>query len=337
MFCKYCGSEMEEDAVFCAACGKAVEADAEQTVKETLFVEEKMPLNQEQSIRYEQSNAVPPAAVQEKRMGGFAIFMIFVLIAALLVGGIGFVIWNFVHKATESYENGVATIEEFVDEDVESTTEEIDMSEVDIDATVDIESTVKGAIKKSTDDKWILTWADEQNIYAYDEMYEEVLIKDVKSAYLDTIALDESIVEAASKEKEISVVGYLYVQENSVYIDAYEILDASGKELEVDGFDSPDGYVIAASNSRLLTEADVSGMSLQEINYAKNEIYARYGRKFDSQELQNYFNGKSWYYPAINPSDFSDSILSEIEKKNAEFLSNKEFSMNPNGYQLDAN
>ena len=37
-------------------------------------------------------------------------------------------------------------------------------------------------------------------------------------------------------------------------------------------------YVIPYSNQRLLGDSDVAGLSLREINYAKNEIYARHGR-----------------------------------------------------------
>ena len=95
-------------------------------------------------------------------------------------------------------------------------------------------------------------------------------------------------------------------------------------------------YIIPDSASRELTDADVEGLTLQELNYAKNEIYARHGRKFQSPELQNYFDSKSWYTGTIEPDDFSNDMLSDVEKKNAEFLSDKEFAMDPAGYQLDA-
>ena len=95
------------------------------------------------------------------------------------------------------------------------------------------------------------------------------------------------------------------------------------------------GYVLPQNSSRLLTDADVAGVSLQQINYAKNEIYARHGRLFDSRELQNYFNSQSWYSGTIAPANFSESLLSDVEKKNVTFLKNLEFSISPNGYQLD--
>ena len=94
-------------------------------------------------------------------------------------------------------------------------------------------------------------------------------------------------------------------------------------------------YILPESNSRYLTDADVSGLTLQQLNYAKNEIYARHGRKFDSKELQNYFGSKSWYNGTVNEADFKETVFNEYEKKNAEFLRQKEFAMHDGGYQLD--
>ena len=42
---------------------------------------------------------------------------------------------------------------------------------------------------------------------------------------------------------------------------------------------------------------------------ARNEIYARHGRKFNDSELQAYFNSKSWYKGTVNPEDFSTSVF----------------------------
>lgn len=96
-------------------------------------------------------------------------------------------------------------------------------------------------------------------------------------------------------------------------------------------------YIIPDSDSKYLTDADIEGMTIREINYAKNEIYARHGRKFKSKELQNYFNSKDWYNGTIAPENFKESSLNKYEAKNASFLATKEFSMNPKGYQLDQN
>ncbi|MBP3888996.1 MAG: YARHG domain-containing protein [Cellulosilyticum sp.] len=79
-------------------------------------------------------------------------------------------------------------------------------------------------------------------------------------------------------------------------------------------------FIIYDSNSRYLTLADIQGLSQYELLIARNEIYARHGRCFVDPNLQNYFNGKSWYYPSIAAADFTESMLSEVEKSNAYFI-----------------
>ena len=93
-------------------------------------------------------------------------------------------------------------------------------------------------------------------------------------------------------------------------------------------------YIIPDSNSRYLTESDISGLSLQQLNYAKNEIYARRGRKFDSVELQEYFGSKSWYRGTIEPSQFTNDVLNDYEIKNADLLSAREFAIDSVVYKL---
>lgn len=100
---------------------------------------------------------------------------------------------------------------------------------------------------------------------------------------------------------------------------------------------SPD-YIIADSSSRYLSNDDVRNLSIQQVNYAKNEIYARHGRKFASRELREYFNSKSWYNGTIDGSTFDANYrnyFNDYEIKNTEFLSKIEYSMNSIGYQLE--
>lgn len=79
-------------------------------------------------------------------------------------------------------------------------------------------------------------------------------------------------------------------------------------------------YVIPDSNSRYLTKADLTSLSKEELLHARNEIYARHGRKFQDAGIQAYFNSKSWYKGTINPEAFTESMLNEYEKKNATFI-----------------
>ncbi len=93
-------------------------------------------------------------------------------------------------------------------------------------------------------------------------------------------------------------------------------------------------YVIWDSNLRYLNEAEVAGLSLQQLNYARNEIYARRGYIFQAQELRDYFGSKYWYHGTIPSSQFSTSVFNDYEKANIELLKRYEYAMNPNGYQL---
>lgn len=94
-------------------------------------------------------------------------------------------------------------------------------------------------------------------------------------------------------------------------------------------------YIFPDSDSRYLTDADVEGLTIQEINYGKNEIYARHGRRFKSQELMDYFESKSWYQGLYDPQDFDDNYaytLNEYERRNSEFLNVKEHELDTQGY-----
>lgn len=85
------------------------------------------------------------------------------------------------------------------------------------------------------------------------------------------------------------------------------------------------GYLLPDSGTKLLTNSDIKGMSKYDLALARNEIYARHGRKFRTAEYNEYFSGKEWYTinPNYNYSD-DDSNLNEIEVKNVLFLLNAE-------------
>lgn len=84
-------------------------------------------------------------------------------------------------------------------------------------------------------------------------------------------------------------------------------------------------YLLPNSGTKLLTSSDIAGMSKYDLALARNEIYARHGRKFQTAEYNDYFSSKSWYSinPNYNYSD-DDSNLNEIEIKNVQFILNAE-------------
>lgn len=72
-------------------------------------------------------------------------------------------------------------------------------------------------------------------------------------------------------------------------------------------------YVIADSDTRVITESELTSLTPWQLKVARNEIYARHGREFVHKDLQCYFGGKSWY--EINPS-FTESLLTTTDTKN---------------------
>ena len=75
-------------------------------------------------------------------------------------------------------------------------------------------------------------------------------------------------------------------------------------------------YILPDSSTKELTEADLAGLTAEQLRIARNEIYARHGRKFADKDLQAYFDALSWYSGTIAPESFDPSVLSEIEVKN---------------------
>lgn len=80
-------------------------------------------------------------------------------------------------------------------------------------------------------------------------------------------------------------------------------------------------YIIPQSGTRLLSKDEVKNMSKEQLALARNEIYARHGRKFQMAQFRDYFTKKSWYKenPGYN-YDNEGSNLNEIEAKNVNLL-----------------
>lgn len=82
-------------------------------------------------------------------------------------------------------------------------------------------------------------------------------------------------------------------------------------------------YVLPDSDTKLLTDADVSGLSAYDLYLARNEIFARHGRMFENEDLKAYFESKDWYNGTISPQEFDADItsrLSDVEQANIEMI-----------------
>ncbi len=93
-------------------------------------------------------------------------------------------------------------------------------------------------------------------------------------------------------------------------------------------------YIIYESDSWYLSESDLYGLSTEECRLARNEIYARHGRQFKTDNLKEYFNACSWYYGGIPADDFDENaILNAAELANISLIKDYENAGKPKLYE----
>lgn len=106
--------------------------------------------------------------------------------------------------------------------------------------------------------------------------------------------------------------------------------DSSSKEKDTE---SDDSYLCSYSSERLITDEDIEHIKKTKYNgipkgkdilqMVINEMYAKYGYKFKSEEIQAYFDSKEWYRNIKSYNSNMDDIYSEmtdLEKDNINFL-----------------
>jgi uncharacterized caspase-like protein len=79
------------------------------------------------------------------------------------------------------------------------------------------------------------------------------------------------------------------------------------------------GFIFPDSDRRLLKAGELAGLSKSELRIARNEIYARHGRKFVDAKLRAYFSQFAWYRPR-----YKDVQLNDIEQRNVSLIQSYE-------------
>lgn len=82
-------------------------------------------------------------------------------------------------------------------------------------------------------------------------------------------------------------------------------------------------FVLPDSDKRLLTVDDLSLLTPFELRVARNEIFARHGRRFSDPELQAWFNARDWYLPRDG-----EPALNAIETANVALIAAEEARRN---------
>lgn len=140
-------------------------------------------------------------------------------------------------------------------------------------------------------------------------------------------SVEETEIETFEKETLGTLeemFSYGYIEENGGEGDVLvsEIVLETGSDYIAEV--KEEAYILPESSSRYLTEKDLEGFTKEQLRFARNEIYARHGRIFDSEDLAIYFNSKDWYHGTVQASEFRESYLSQIEKDNIQLIKKQE-------------
>lgn len=353
LFCTNCGNSLNPGGKFCTNCGQpignvtsggtGVSGDtASSQPGEAPAKENGMPVR-----------ASKPAMQQNtqtsgKKNTGLIVCLVLIVLLMVVAAGLGFKILVLDRERAKQIQEVAGYMEpsdtqtEALDVVTDNTEtageqegEEASLPEVDYDLTTTMTLTLDGKIKIDGPD-FVLQWKDSLSVSDTDKKGNLVRLDDVTAAVIDEDGLPDGLLSDIEGKGTVSVKGVMYIKKETLHITPDKIMDKNGNNLmeEYAGAGRlDDDYIIPYSDSVLLTREDVEGLTLQEVNYAKNEIYARHGRKFDSVELREYFNSKDWYEGTIDAADFNNSYLSDVENKNAAFLSSVEKEMGT--YELD--
>jgi len=131
--------------------------------------------------------------------------------------------------------------------------------------------------KRFDDDPWLQQYFDERYWYFPDQKYDAKKLSTTERKNLDILGA------AQKKQRNVAILpGDMQFFEN-----------------------------------KAISERMLNGLSLHELRLLRNEIYARHGRMFRAEWLQQYFYFQPWYNPDEN---FKDEELSGTDKLNVETI-----------------
>lgn len=342
-FCMRCGKQLGEGNKFCNACGTPVKnlpMSNTLTGNTQRLATTQIPETSSQSLGNSSTKPTPKASGNKVLVIVLIVLLLVFFVTLIFVGGqilqsktqpstqIGMLVGQATEQSSE-ITNQSSEEQETVIEEQKTTTEELTYN-LDENNQISLQGVV---YRKGT--KWIVEWEQAASVGKTNDDGEMIRVDKVTDAVIDIAELPQKMMDTIPSNQTLTISGTAMITGGRLIITPSEIFDVWGNEL-ISSYESAneDDYILPQSDSVLLTEADIAGLTLREINYAKNEIYARHGRKFMSKELREYFESKSWYEPRISAESFdAGRYLSDLENKNAAFLSEVEERMGT--YQLD--
>ena len=119
-----------------------------------------------------------------------------------------------------------------------------------------------------------------------------------------TLAMVAALVEGYNTQ---DMSGQFFTDEPDYYEETYYSMEM-------------DNYILPYSDSIYYNTDELMTLSKEDLRLARNEIYARHGRKFETEDLNTYFSAQPWYYGYLSADEFDDSVLNEFEKANIDTI-----------------
>lgn len=157
--------------------------------------------------------------------------------------------------------------------------------------------------------------SDKAVLEDYEKQVNEAIAVNDYAKALDVLELWKTEVQRVEKE----IAEENKAKEESMEAERQKMEEEDKKAQEQQSANQSD-YILPQSSTQILTEADLSGLSAQQLLLARNEIYARHGRKFKDAQIQEYFDSKSWYNGTVEAENFDPAVLSDIERTNISFI-----------------
>lgn len=231
---------------------------------------------------------MPCPAPKPKKKSRKGLLVIVVLLCVILLGGgiAVMVISNVPERIQEVYDKmmGNRTGQEDIQEETE--TEQEQSSETSVETQQSNETVLFEDTQQT-----------EENGQAEVEQNTELLE-----------AEEQSTTDAASSGEVV-----LFRGDN--YDENYEerIKDGKYEDEDEETVSGQEDYLLPDSDKRVISKKELEGFDAEQCRIARNEIYARHGRKFNDKELQEYFDDCDWYEGTIEADKFQDSVLNDYE------------------------
>lgn len=323
MFCKHCGTKLADTAAFCYKCGKPTgpadsqPSQAAQPAPQAP-VEPPKPPRREEPVRQAPVEPMEQKPQQRKprRSGGYIALV--VVLCVLVIGGVVALVMAMTSTKpaatpeVQATPTPSATLEPQPSESVPPEEDDQPLPSPDQNQSgyplrLDMDELLTARIEGATfREAWEQGWlADWMNLY--------VSGNSGSSSSYEAYWYDENL-------HEWTYYGFTYSQAAAAgWGDIW--LDLLGNQHDDDPGSATEGYLLP-TDSRYIDKSDLAPFTKEEVSLIRNEIYARYGYQFSSQEIQDYFNRQNWYVPVdgLNASTFDTSVFNAYEQANLDTI-----------------